>query len=109
MTVEEGVAIGGFGSAVTDVLVEKLGPALPPIMRIGLPDAFPHKYGLQEDLFEIYGLMPTQIAATVPSSKQRTKWPDARHSAAPEPDRELTMFLLVGGDSEIGAATARAI
>jgi len=24
--------------------------------RIGLPDAFPHKYGLQEELFEVYGL-----------------------------------------------------
>ncbi len=65
VTVEEGIEIGGFGSAVTDVLVEKLGRAMPPVVRLGLPDAFPHKYGLQEDLFEIYGLMPEQIAATV--------------------------------------------
>ena len=27
VTVEEGIVIGGFGSAVTDVLVEKLGGA----------------------------------------------------------------------------------
>ena len=65
VTVEEGVAIGGFGSAVTDVLVEKLGQSLPRLMRLGLPDAFPHKYGVQDDLFEIYGLMPHQIAASV--------------------------------------------
>jgi transketolase len=64
-TVEEGTRIGGFGSAVTDLLVEKMGSALPPLMRIGLPDEFPHKYGVQDDLFELYGLMPNQIAAAV--------------------------------------------
>ena len=67
-TVEEGTMIGGFGSAVTDVLVEKLGASLPALIRIGLPDAFPHKYGLQEELFEVYGLAPTQIAARVSKS-----------------------------------------
>jgi transketolase len=67
-TVEEGTMIGGFGSAVTDVLVEKLGSSLPALVRIGLPDAFPHKYGLQEELFEVYGLAPVQIAARVSKS-----------------------------------------
>src|SRR5262249_33296145 len=56
VTVEEGTRIGGFGSAVTDLLVEKLGPALPRMLRIGLPDSFPHKYGVQDDLLEVYGL-----------------------------------------------------
>jgi transketolase len=68
VTVEEGIMIGGFGSAVTDLLVEKLGTSAPPMMRIGLPDAFPHKYGLQEDLFDVYGLTPAQIAARVGKS-----------------------------------------
>jgi transketolase len=68
VTVEEGTMIGGFGSAVTDVLVEKFTTALPPVVRIGLPDAFPHKYGLQEELFEVYGLAPNQIAARVAKS-----------------------------------------
>jgi transketolase len=67
-TVEEGAMIGGFGSAVTDVLVEKLSASLPALIRIGLPDAFPHKYGLQEELFEVYGLAPAQIAARVTKS-----------------------------------------
>jgi transketolase len=73
VTVEEGTRIGGFGSAVTDVMVEKLGTSLPPILRLGLPDAFPHKYGLQEDLFELYGLMPEQIAARVAKTRSKEK------------------------------------
>jgi transketolase len=73
VTVEEGVKIGGFGSAVTDVLVEKLGGALPPVMRLGLPDAFPNKYGLQEDLFEVYGLNPEQIADAVAKTVKTEK------------------------------------
>ncbi len=74
VTVEEGTRIGGFGSAVTDVLVEKLGVAMPAVLRVGLPDAFPNKYGLQEELFELYGLTPAQIAArTVKSLKVKDK------------------------------------
>ncbi len=73
VTVEEGVRIGGFGSAVADTLLEGMGTALPPLMRLGLPDAFPHKYGLQEDLFEVYGLMPEQIAAVVAKTARKEK------------------------------------
>ena len=68
VTVEEGIVIGGLGSAITDVMVEKLGPAMPPVVRLGLPDAFPHTYGVQEDLFEVYGLDAPQIAARVAKS-----------------------------------------
>ena len=74
MTVESAAYAAGTGSAVTDLLVEKLGPSLPPMLRIGLPDAFPHKYGVQEDLFEVYGLAPHQIAdRVVKSSKLKEK------------------------------------
>jgi transketolase len=69
VTIEEGIAIGGFGSAVTDVLVEELGQAMPRMKRIALPDAFPKNYGLQQDLFEIYGLLPEQIAASVAAAR----------------------------------------
>ncbi len=68
VTVEEGVGIGGLGSAVTDLLVEKLGSSIPAIRRIALPDAFPHHYGVQDDLFALYGLTPPQIAAFVGQS-----------------------------------------
>jgi transketolase len=63
VTVEEGTMIGGFGSAVTDVLVAKMGQTLPRLIRLGLPDEFPHHYGSQNELWDHYGLMPAQIAA----------------------------------------------
>ena len=65
VTIEEGIAIGGFGSAVTDVLVDELGPSMPHMKRIALPDSFCKNYGVQNDLFEIYGLSPEKIAKTV--------------------------------------------
>jgi transketolase len=65
VTVEEGIAIGGFGSGVLDVMVEHLGQAMPRIKRLALPDQFPHNYGSQNDLFGLNGLMPDQIATTV--------------------------------------------
>ena len=65
-TVEEGVRIGGFGSAVTDVMVELLGdPVSPPIKRLGLPVYPSITTGYRENLFDIYGLLPNQIAANV--------------------------------------------
>jgi transketolase len=65
VTVEEGIAIGGFGSAVTDLLVQELGTSIPAMRRLALPDEFPHHYGLQDEHFEVYGLAPHQIAASV--------------------------------------------
>jgi len=65
VTVEEHTVIGGLGSAVTDALVEHAGGMLPAIKRLGIPDVFAAKYGNQDNLMEIYGLMPAQIAATV--------------------------------------------
>jgi transketolase len=65
VTLEEGIAIGGFGSAVTDLIVDAIGPGMPHMKRIALPDSFPSNYGVQNDLFEIYGLLPPQIARTI--------------------------------------------
>jgi transketolase len=65
VTAEEGVGIGGFGSAITDFLVRTRGQSMPAIVRLALADEFPKKYGSQNDHFEIYGLMPHQIAASV--------------------------------------------
>jgi transketolase len=65
VTLEEHTVIGGLGSAVTDALVDGMGRAVPLIKRIGLPDSFTHSYGSQDDLMELYGLQPPQIAAAV--------------------------------------------
>ena len=72
VTVEEGIAIGGLGSAVTDVSSTSLA-LVPPVRRLGLPDEFPHNYGLQDDLFDLYGLMPEQIAATIAAAAKKAK------------------------------------
>jgi len=71
VTVEEGIRIGGFGSAIADHLLEHGAP--PRVMRLGLPDAFPDKYGVQDDLFDVYGLKPAQIAATVAAAAKKAK------------------------------------
>lgn len=73
VTVEEGTLTGGFGSAVIELLVDRRGAALPALVRIGLPDAFPDKYGVQEDLFEVHGLKPDQIAAAVAKAAKQAK------------------------------------
>ena len=72
VTVEEGTRIGGFGSAVADHLIEH-GMVPPMLMRLGLPDAFPDKYGVQDDLFEVYGLKPEQIAASIAAAARKAK------------------------------------
>ena len=38
---------------------------MPRVVRIGLPDAFPHEYGSQETMFDTFGLKGPQIAQTV--------------------------------------------
>jgi transketolase len=73
VTVEEHTTIGGLGSAVVDALVEHLPGAIPPIKRLGIPDAFAHKYGSQDQLMEIYGLQPPAIAQTIRDGLRRRR------------------------------------
>ncbi|HYM32812.1 MAG TPA: transketolase C-terminal domain-containing protein [Candidatus Cybelea sp.] len=65
ITVEEHTLIGGLGSAVADLLVDKLQGRAPALLRLGIPDRFSDKYGTQDDLLRHYGLMPDQIADAV--------------------------------------------
>lgn len=64
-TIEEHTVIGGLGSAVLDLLAEELGPNMPFVKKLGLPDQFVKNYGSQDDLLEQAGLQPPQIAAQV--------------------------------------------
>jgi transketolase C-terminal domain/subunit len=63
VTAEEGIINGGLGSAVLECLADNNIQI--PVLRFGLPDAFPHHYGEQEDLLETYGLTPKKMAARI--------------------------------------------
>lgn len=64
-TIEEHTAIGGLGSAVSDLLDVQGGKTRPVVNKLALPDRFQENYGLQEDLLAIAGLSPRAIADTV--------------------------------------------
>ena len=64
--IEEHTLIGGLGSACMELLVDNQALAnIPPIYRMGLPDAFVQDYGDQDSLLEVYGLQPNQIAGKI--------------------------------------------
>ena len=65
VTLEEHTLVGGLGSAVNDLLGDKMGRKTPPVLRLGIPDRFPDKYGTQDDLLGYYGLQPDAIAHSV--------------------------------------------
>ncbi len=62
ITVEEGVKMGGFGSAVLELLSEE--KICKPVKCIGLPDEF-IEHGKREQMLEIYGLTASGIAKTI--------------------------------------------
>lgn len=63
VSVEEHTRIGGLGSAINDALCDH--GVSRPLLRLGLPDAFPERYGSQDSLLEHYGLHAEGIAASV--------------------------------------------
>jgi transketolase len=71
VTVEEHTVVGGLGSAVIDVLVDAMPGTMPPVKRLGIPDAFAKNYGSQDQLMEIYGLQPPEIAQAVRDGLRR--------------------------------------
>lgn len=58
ITMEEGITNGGMGTAILEHIMR-------PVIRFGLPDAFPHHYGERDDLLESYGLTPERMAAEI--------------------------------------------
>ncbi|MFP6749713.1 MAG: transketolase C-terminal domain-containing protein [Alphaproteobacteria bacterium] len=65
VTVEEHTLIGGLGSAVADLLLDKAPYAVSRLVRLGIPDRFADKYGTQDELLEYYGLQGWQIAQSI--------------------------------------------
>jgi transketolase len=68
VTVEEHTLVGGLGSAVADLLLDEMPANMPRLLRLGIPDRFPDKYGSQDELLEYFGLQGPQIAARVRAS-----------------------------------------
>jgi transketolase len=62
VTLEEHVRTGGLGSAVAEVLAEAGWTAPKRFLRLGLPDAFPSRYGSQASLMAHFGLTPEGVA-----------------------------------------------
>lgn len=64
VTVEEHLRSGGLGTAVLEALNDS-GRAIPPLVRMGLPDAFRHQYGSQANHLKAEGLTKDGIEARV--------------------------------------------
>lgn len=73
VTIEEHVLAGGLGSAIADLFTDRLDTPAPPILRLGVPDAFPHEYGSQDVMLETFGLQPPAIADAVSHAWSKIK------------------------------------
>ena len=73
VTVEEHTLVGGLGSAVGDLLLDALPGVVPRLVRLGIPDRFPDKYGSQDELLEYFGLQGPQIAERVRAALAATE------------------------------------
>jgi transketolase len=73
VTLEEHVRTGGFGSAVTEALLDSGGGEMPRLLCLALPDAFMHKYGSQDGLLRLNGLDEQGIAAAVRATLSDTR------------------------------------
>ncbi|MBF0454448.1 MAG: transketolase [Magnetococcales bacterium] len=65
VTIEEHSRIGGFGSAVAELLADRGPYPGPRLLRLALPDTFANHYGSQDEQLEVAGLQPRSIAKAV--------------------------------------------
>ncbi|MBF0189999.1 MAG: transketolase [Magnetococcales bacterium] len=65
VTLEEHSLVGGLGSAVAERLADQGPYPGPRLLRLGLPDCFPHHYGSQEAHLAALGLDAESIARRV--------------------------------------------
>jgi len=79
VTVEEHTLVGGLGSAVADAFVDASEDGrMPALVRLGIPDVFPHQYGSQDSMMEAFGLQPPQIAASIKSALRGDSRPNLK-------------------------------
>lgn len=72
VTLEEHVRTGGLGSAVAEVLAEACLAVPKRFRRLGIPDAFPSRYGSQASLMADWDLTPQGVADSCLALSQRT-------------------------------------
>ncbi len=65
VSVEEHSIIGGLGSAVAEFIAEAGFTSAKRFRRIGLPDAYPSRYGSQDSQLEDFGLTAANVADTL--------------------------------------------
>lgn len=65
VSVEEHIINGGLGSAVAEIISEESFDEPKKFKRIGIPDAFAHHYGNQNDLMNTYGISTNNIIKTI--------------------------------------------
>lgn len=65
VTIEEHTIIGGLGSAIAEILLEKNFPSSKKFKRIGIPDVFPDEYGSQASLMERYSITTEHVVFTI--------------------------------------------
>ena len=65
VSVEEHIKNNGLGSAISDVLNDNFNQNMPKLIKLGIPDQFPDKYGTQEDLLKYYSLDSKSIYESV--------------------------------------------
>jgi len=71
ITVEEHSLIGGLGSAVIELLIDKFEGKLPSIKRLGISDKFSEHYGSQLELMKHVGIAAQNIVDAVLKDKKR--------------------------------------
>ena len=69
VSIEEHTIIGGLGSAVAETIAEADFQMPKRFKRLGIPDAFPDKYGSQTSLMEYYGLTARHLADVMVKSR----------------------------------------
>ncbi len=72
VSIEEHVLSGGLGSIAAEVIAETPWRRPKRFKRLGLPDAYPSRYGSQADLLKFYGLTPEHLAEAVLSLRDNT-------------------------------------
>ena len=71
VTVEEHFRTGGLGSAIADILVDANRMPELGVLRLGIEDRFPTKYGSQDEQLEQYQLHPAGIAQQIEDALAR--------------------------------------